>query len=41
MDAATDATSIEEHLRAALNTAEHDEVKYRLRESIQKLHVDD
>jgi len=41
MDAATDPTSIEEHLRTALNNAENDEVKYHLRESIQKLHVDD
>ena len=41
MNAATDPTSIEEHLRAALNNAENDEVKYHLRESIQKLHVDD
>jgi hypothetical protein len=41
MDAATDPTSIEAHLRAALSNAENDEVKYHLRESMQKLQVDD
>ena len=41
MNAAADPTSIEAHLRAALNNAENEEVKYHLRESIQKLQVDD
>ncbi|WP_281284932.1 hypothetical protein [Halonotius terrestris] len=43
MDATSDPqpTSVEDHLHAALSNAENDEVKYHIRESIQKLYVDD
>ena len=41
MDTATEPTTIEEHLHAALSAAENDEVKYHIRESIQKRYVDD
>lgn len=37
----SEPTSVEDHLHAALSAAENDEVKYHIRESIQKLYVDD
>ena len=40
-DTAPETTRIETHLQTALSAAENDEVKYRLRESLQKLAVDD
>jgi hypothetical protein len=34
-------TNVEDHLHAALSATEDDEVNYHIRESIQKLYVDD
>jgi hypothetical protein len=36
-----DDTNIEEHLEAALETAEDGDTKYHIRESLQKLQVAD